>query len=122
MSRIDINTDPVDWGDDLRLEYQGEPYTGEVVETLGDQLLSQEFYVNGVRHGPSRKWWADGHMMSEGEMVAGSPSGIFRKWHHNGRVSEEDHFDENGMLTVRHRWDEEGNSLDDNGFSANSSA
>ncbi|OXR45407.1 putative antitoxin YwqK [Nocardia cerradoensis] len=111
MNRIDINVDPITWGEDLRLEYRGELYSGEVVEMLGDQLLSQEFYVNGIRHGPSRKWWADGRMMSEGEMIAGRPSGVFRKWHPNGRVAEEVHFDGNGMLVARYRWDEDGNYI-----------
>lgn len=87
MNRIDIGADPT-YTDDLRLEYRGALYTGEVVEALGDQLLSQEFYVNGVRHGPSRKWWADGQMMSEGEMVAGSPSGIRRNEGFRDRIED----------------------------------
>ncbi|WP_329375845.1 hypothetical protein OG625_00610 [Streptomyces sp. NBC_01351] len=109
--RLDLSIDEVDTGDDLRLEYQGEPFTGEVAETIGDVLLSQVFYVNGIPHGPDREWWADGVLKSEGEVRHGLPYGTFRQWHHNGQLAAEKHFDDYGRLLTIDRWDENGNPL-----------
>ncbi|ATL66223.1 toxin-antitoxin system YwqK family antitoxin [Nocardia terpenica] len=110
--RINANFDPVSWDIDLRLVYQGEPFTGEVVETLGDQLLSQEFYVNGISHGPDREWWPDGTLESEGQMRNGRPYGIYRRWHENGRLASEKHFSDDGRLHTVLEWDEAGNPID----------
>ncbi|WP_040804587.1 toxin-antitoxin system YwqK family antitoxin [Nocardia concava] len=107
VSRHEIATD-----DDLRLTFRGEPFTGEVVETIGDQLLSQEFYVAGVPHGPDREWWAGGPLKSEGEVDYGRPKGIWRSWHHNGQLAEEREFNGRGHLTAVRRWDEAGNPIE----------
>lgn len=66
MDRIDLSRDGVNWDEDLRLVYRGELFTGEVVETVAGQLLSQSFYVNGIPDGPDREWWAEGGLKSEG--------------------------------------------------------
>ncbi|KZM75406.1 toxin-antitoxin system YwqK family antitoxin [Nocardia terpenica] len=113
--RINANFDPVSWDDDLRLEYQGEPFTGEVVETLGDQLLSQEFYVNGIPHGPDREWWENGALKSEGQVRHGRAYGVFRTWHENGQLASEKHFSDNGRLHTVLEWDENGNPITDEG-------
>ncbi|MBF6063795.1 hypothetical protein IU500_24465 [Nocardia terpenica] len=109
--RINANFDPVSWDDDLRLEYQGEPFTGEVVETLGDQLLSQEFYVNGIPHGPNREWWSNGTLKLDGQARHGLPYGVFRTWHENGQLASEQHFSDDGQLHTVLEWDENGNPM-----------
>ncbi|MGV9409186.1 toxin-antitoxin system YwqK family antitoxin [Nocardia sp. NPDC003693] len=113
MSRIDrtADHDQISVGDDLRLEYRGEPFTGEVVETIGDQLLSQVFYVDGVQHGADREWWADGPLKSEGEVRHGRAVGTFREWHHNGQLAREKQFNERGRLVSVTTWDDEGNPI-----------
>lgn len=115
MTRIDRNADPITHGTDLRLEYRGEPFTGEVVERAGEQLLSQEFYVDGVPHGPTREWWPDGRRRAEGEMRHGLPHGTHRRWYADGRPEAERDFDEAGRLVSVRRWDEDGNPVEPGG-------
>lgn len=115
MRRIDwtFDEDDISVGDDLRMEYKGEPFTGELVTSLGDQLLSQAFYVDGIKHGHDRKWWATGQLRYEGETRNGWAYGVFREWHRNGVSATEKHFDEMGDLDTVREWDEDGNPVDD---------
>jgi len=113
VKRIDIEDDAVEYADDMRLLYRGEPFTGEAVELVGEQLLTQQFYVEGIRHGPEREWWLDGGALkSEGEMRHGSPVGVYRAWHHNGQLAEEREFGGDGRVTVARKWDKDGNPVD----------
>ncbi|WP_280494994.1 toxin-antitoxin system YwqK family antitoxin, partial [Nocardia farcinica] len=108
MKRIDLAVDAVSYADDQRLEHDGEPFTGEVVEQVGGQLVSQQFYVDGIAHGPEREWWADGGRKAEGEMRHGMPVGVHRFWHRNGQLAEEREFDDAGRMIRRRKWDENG--------------
>ncbi|MGW5105766.1 toxin-antitoxin system YwqK family antitoxin [Nocardia sp. NPDC004123] len=114
VKRIDRTYDyhQISTGDDLRLEYRGEPFTGEVVTTLGDQLLAQAFYVDGISHGLQRAWWSDGQLKSQGEMDFGTPQGVHREWHRNGRLAKERQFDEMGRLRAVQIWDESGSAVE----------
>lgn len=99
-------------GDDLRLEDDnGEPFTGEAAEEAAGILLAQEFYSNGVPHGPSRERWDNGTRRSEGENYHGKPRGIFKRWHRNGRLVRENIFSDEGLLINRREWDEEGRPI-----------
>ncbi|MEU1985381.1 hypothetical protein [Nocardia sp. NPDC019395] len=109
MKRIDLNLDATSVDGDLRLEHNGQPFTGEVVEELvPGQLLSQEFYVDGLPHGSTREWWPDGHLKSEGENYRGKPRGVLRRWHPDGRPDTMSLFDENGELSAVKKWDRHG--------------
>lgn len=85
MLRVGLNEMQPEIGDDLRLECDGQPFTGEVVETAAGLLLAQDFYVKGIRNGRSLQWWADGTLRAEGEMRNGRFTGPFRRCHNNGR-------------------------------------
>ncbi|WP_280426212.1 toxin-antitoxin system YwqK family antitoxin [Nocardia carnea] len=108
MERLDLNVGNYTIGDDLRLEYDGEPFTGEVVETAAGLLLAQDFYVNGVRHGPSKQWWGHGSLRSEGVMHNGRVRGTFKRWHPNGQLSEKSEFSDSGRLISREKWMKKG--------------
>ncbi|KZM75405.1 toxin-antitoxin system YwqK family antitoxin [Nocardia terpenica] len=110
--RINADFDPISWDVNDRLMYQGEPFTGEVVETLGDKILSQQSYVNGIPHGPDREWWPNGTLESEGQMRDGRPYGIYRRWHENGQLAGEKHFGDDGALHTVLEWDEDGNPIE----------
>lgn len=107
----DRDDDDINTGDDLRLEYRGEPFTGEVVQDLRPEgaLMSQQFYVNGIANGPSREWWSDGRPKSEGHVRWSIAVGVFRRWHPDGQLAEERHFDESGSLFNVLKWDKDGN-------------
>ncbi|MER6129724.1 hypothetical protein ABT173_45650 [Streptomyces sp. NPDC001795] len=109
LPRIDLDDADVDLDYAQRLLYRGEPFTGEVVEYLGEALVSLETYEDGLRHGPNREWYKDGALQSEGMARRGRPVGISREWHANGTLASEKVFSEDGwtMLSVR-EWDENG--------------
>ncbi|RDI69303.1 toxin-antitoxin system YwqK family antitoxin [Nocardia pseudobrasiliensis] len=112
MNRIDLTFDEVSWDDDLRLTYCGEPYTGEAIETVGGaQVISRDFYVDGVLHGPTKQWWADGRIMTEGQMRHGLAVGVFRTWHNNGQLGSEVEFSDTGQEISRREWDEAGKPI-----------
>ncbi|MFI0781148.1 toxin-antitoxin system YwqK family antitoxin [Streptomyces sp. NPDC021212] len=109
MKRIDIDDPDVDMDYGQRLLYQGELFTGEVEERLGGALVSLDAYVGGVQHGPSREWYKDGTLRSQGTARLGRPVGISREWHANGTLASEQEFDEGGLTLLKDRqWDEEG--------------
>jgi antitoxin component YwqK of YwqJK toxin-antitoxin module len=109
LSRIDIDDPDVDMDVAQRVLYRGEPFTGEVVEHLDGALVSLEIYERGVRHGPSREWYKDGALRSEGRAREGRPVGVFRDWHPNGELAAERAFSEDGSTMLSDRaWDENG--------------
>ncbi|WP_446225209.1 toxin-antitoxin system YwqK family antitoxin [Nocardia sp. IBHARD005] len=114
MKRIDWNLDGsgIDSDDDLCITYQGEVFTGEIVETGVDKLLSQQFYVNGIQEGPDREWWSNGSLKSEGVMKNGRACGSFRRWHENGLLAQEQRFNDCGALFSVSEWAENGNPID----------
>ncbi|WNM35242.1 hypothetical protein RKE30_35190 [Streptomyces sp. Li-HN-5-11] len=109
LERIDIDDPDVDMDQSQRLLYRGKLFTGEVVEYLGDALVSLETYQDGLRHGPNREWHKDGTLESEGMAREGRPVGVSREWHANGTLASERVFSEDGwtMLSVR-EWDMDG--------------
>ncbi|MFJ6016689.1 toxin-antitoxin system YwqK family antitoxin [Streptomyces sp. NPDC092952] len=109
MRRIDIDAPEVDMNQGQRLLHRGEPFTGEVEERLGGAPVSLDSYVAGVRHGPSREWYEDGTLRSEGTAHGGRAVGVSRERHPNGVLAAEREFPETGgpMLADR-QWDEEG--------------
>lgn len=95
--------------DGQRLLYRGEPFTGEVTEHLGGKLVSLDVYVEGVQSGPSREWYKDGALRSEGTVRDGLPRGEFREWHPNGTLASRKVFADDGLtLCEDHQWDESG--------------
>ncbi|MEU6915635.1 toxin-antitoxin system YwqK family antitoxin [Streptomyces olindensis] len=109
VQRIDIDDPEVDMDDSERLYHRGGPFTGEVTEHLGERLVSLDGYVDGYKNGPSREWYQDGTLRSEGTLREGMPVGEFREWHPNGALAARQVFADNGMtLLEEHTWDEQG--------------
>ncbi|MBL3666419.1 hypothetical protein JL475_10525 [Streptomyces sp. M2CJ-2] len=107
--RIDIDDAEVDMDETQRLLYRGEPFTGEVTESLGGKLVSLDAYVGGIQNGPSREWHKDGTLRSEGTVREGLPRGEFKEWHPNGTLAARKVFDDDGLtLREEYRWDEDG--------------
>lgn len=104
-----INIDDTDLDSDMRYLYQGEPFTGEAVETVsGGRVIAVTTYRNGREHGPSWEWYPDGQMKFEGETRDGRAIGVNRRWHRNGQLAEEHIFDTQGRLVSVRRWDDNG--------------
>ncbi|MFD7437160.1 toxin-antitoxin system YwqK family antitoxin [Streptomyces sp. NPDC059861] len=109
VQRIDIDDPDVDMDDSERLYHRGEPFTGEVTEHLGESLVSLDTYADGYKNGPSREWYKDGTLRSEGTVRNGLPVGEFKEWHANGVLAAKQVFAENGMTLLEdNTWDEHG--------------
>lgn len=103
--RIDRRLDDVEWDDSMVLLHNGEPVTGEVVETTVDGVvLSSDQYVDGVPDGATREWWADGRLKAEGTVRRGRLVGTYREWHEDGELAVQKEFDANGLLVAEQRW------------------
>lgn len=109
MRRIDIDDPEVDTDGSGCLSYEGEPFTGEVAEHFGVDMIILDTYVDGYKHGPSREWYRDGTLRSEGTLRDGLPVGEFKEWHANGVLASKQVFADNGMtLLEESTWDEQG--------------
>ncbi|HWR49191.1 MAG TPA: hypothetical protein VN327_16520, partial [Pseudonocardiaceae bacterium] len=98
-----------DFDDDLRYFYQGEPFTGEAVETdPAGRVIGLITFRNGIAHGPDLEWYPDGTRRFEANVVNGNAVGISRQWHHNGQLAEETEFDERGEMVRFQHWNEDG--------------
>jgi antitoxin component YwqK of YwqJK toxin-antitoxin module len=110
--RIDTRVDDVEWDDNMTLLFNGEPVTGEVVETTVDGfVLSSDEYADGVLNGRTRQWWAGGPLMSEGTARYGRMVGPYRQWRDDGTLELEKEFDSNGVLIAQRQFDEHGAQL-----------
>lgn len=110
MNRVDDDDPDLETQLDSRVTYRGEYFTGEVVETNDDTVVSLTTYRDGFEDGPSLEWFPDGTRLSEGTVRKGIPIGAWRLWHANGALAEEKVFDEAGkghILRIR-RWSESG--------------
>lgn len=92
-----------------RLLYRGTPFTGEVTEHLSGRLVSLDVYVAGVQDGPSREWYGDGTLRSEGTVRNGLPCGESKEWHSNGVLATRKVFAGDGLTLLEDdTWDEHG--------------
>jgi antitoxin component YwqK of YwqJK toxin-antitoxin module len=104
-----VNFDDTDMDASQRVLYQGELFTGEVVETDEDGVVIRvNTYRDGSEDGPQREWFNDGMLRSEYHATGGLPTGESRDWHENGQLSRRQEFDQYGHLRVREQWDENG--------------
>jgi antitoxin component YwqK of YwqJK toxin-antitoxin module len=109
-----VQEDDLEWDDNNLPSYQGEPFTGESVETMPDgRLLSLTTYVDGLDEGPFRVWSGDGVLVVEGTSRRGRPVGVSREWYPNGAPKIEREYSEQGELLRYRSWDEDGTVTED---------
>jgi antitoxin component YwqK of YwqJK toxin-antitoxin module len=108
MKRIHVFLDDSELDDSLRLVHEGEPFTGELVNTYGETLIFLETYRDGWRDGPLREWYEDGTPKAEGMARHSLAVGTYREWHRNGRLAVEKLFNDKGRLVSEKHWDEDG--------------
>ncbi len=112
-----VEFDDVDTDDDTRVEYQGEPFTGEVVERAPDgQVIALTSYFNGVEDGPTTEWYPTGELKATGSVAHGRAVGLHEEWYRDGTLAAQDEFDERGRHLARRRWDEAGNPTEDKAY------
>jgi antitoxin component YwqK of YwqJK toxin-antitoxin module len=113
--RVNIEDTTVDEGETVL--YQGEPLTGEVVDTAPDgTVITLRSYRDGREEGPQREWYDDGTPESEYRVTDSKLTGETLDWHPNGRLARRQEFDEFGQLRMREVWDEDGQSVPNQSF------
>jgi antitoxin component YwqK of YwqJK toxin-antitoxin module len=109
-----INFEEAYHDDDLRLRYQGERFTGEVVETTPDgRIIALTSYFNGMEDGPAAEWYPNGQLRARGSTSSGRAVGLHLEWHPNGQLAVEHRFDDAGREISIRRWDESGHLIED---------
>lgn len=104
-----VNIDDLDVDDDLQYLYNGEPFTGEAVETAPTgEVIALTNFRDGIEHGPQWGWYRDGSKKSEITVVNGRAVGTAREWHPNGQLAEESDFNDRGEKSRMRRWHEDG--------------
>ncbi|MGX5182709.1 toxin-antitoxin system YwqK family antitoxin [Streptomyces avermitilis] len=110
VKRIDVDDPEVNMDDGESISYRGTSFTGEVVECQRGALVSLNTYKDGVEDGPTREWYMDGTLRSEGVMRDGFPVGDLQSWHPNGRLAARMTMSDNGLRQLALlEWDEDGN-------------
>ena len=77
--------------------FDNEPFSGtaESFDDLGN-LVAEEVYVSGKRHGTVTKWFADGLMSYQGQYKNGRLHGEAFSWWTNGKMRSASYY-ENGV-------------------------
>ncbi|MGC5306229.1 toxin-antitoxin system YwqK family antitoxin [Micromonospora zamorensis] len=108
-----VEYDDVETEDDLRVTYQGELFTGEVVERSPQgQVIALTTYFKGMEDGLSAEWYPSGERKAEGSVRYGTAVGVHEEWHRNGNPAARIEFDDQGKLLSRHRWAEDGTPIE----------
>lgn len=76
------------------------------------QVAEESVFVDGRKHGLSRKWYQSGALKSEGQLVDESAEGPFREWHENGQLKREGTFDHSIFIEFR-EWDDQGRLVEE---------
>jgi hypothetical protein len=104
--------DDCDYSDAQELLYEGEPYTGTVVERgPAGQLITEQHFRAGVLDGVSRAWNLEGTVIREREYNFGMYK-RWREWHANGQLKRDIRYDALGHVTVDGAWDALGRPID----------
>jgi len=107
VQRIDIDDPAVETDDEARLLYEARLFTGEATEAPEEPTFL-ETYVEGLRHGPFRRWHLDGSLKAEGQYSEGRLVGEVKQWHENGRMAVRRVYSDSGRLLVESLWSPEG--------------
>lgn len=73
--------------------HKGEPFTG-VAQKLhaNGRVAESDAYVDGLRHGPSQIWFADGQKSYEMHFENGLREGVAQTWWSNGLLRSQTEF------------------------------
>jgi antitoxin component YwqK of YwqJK toxin-antitoxin module len=108
IMRVDL--DQIQWDEFALVIYNGEPFTGEVVEKSPDgAIVAVTNYTDGLEDGPSTEWYPSGQLRARGLSRLGTAVGVHQEWHPNGRLAAETRFDDQGRQLSGEAWDEAGN-------------
>lgn len=83
-----VAEDDLDFDDNHRYVWEGEPFTGIGYEEQGGQLISEAEYRDGYQDGPSREWYPSGVVKSEKAYRYSTAHGVFSSYDEEGHLKE----------------------------------
>lgn len=113
--QIDMDDPEADaTGPDGLMYCRGVLFTGEMVEQYdGGRIMSRTTYADGMEHGLSQGFYADGALQSAGVAAQNRAVGEWREWHPDGTIKQIDVYDDTGRLCARRKWDAAGTLIQD---------
>ncbi|KAK2757936.1 hypothetical protein FQN54_004342 [Arachnomyces sp. PD_36] len=107
--RVGVNQEEISWDEGLYIIYQGEDFTGEMVDFDENGVMIELVnYYGGLAHGWQYEWFPDGLKKMQGRCNRGSAVGEWHEWFPNGQLARHDVFTDSGQLLKRERWTETG--------------
>jgi antitoxin component YwqK of YwqJK toxin-antitoxin module len=107
-----IRGEELDFDDDQIFHYEGIPFTGVAYyDDEEDGGTSEEEYVDGLRDGGARVWYASGALRSEGSFLLGVAHGRHRTFREDGTLESVNVY-EFGFCLESSVFDESGNVVE----------
>ncbi len=102
-----VSLDDVDVDEQGLIFYDGQAFTGTVVESIPDgRVLSEADYFHGLQDGPEKIYRSNGQLEQERVYRSGRVVEV-REWHPNGKIARLTKHDD-VSTTEEHQWDENG--------------
>lgn len=112
MTEQRVLFDDCEYSDAQELMYEGQPFSGVVIEEgLRGQLLTERHFRQGIPDGLSRIWYHDGTLKQESEFAFGMRR-YHREWYPNGRPRRALIYDPKGHPVSDNAWDETGREIE----------
>jgi antitoxin component YwqK of YwqJK toxin-antitoxin module len=111
--RVNREQTTSDTEDGWMVRVDGVPFTGEVVDTEDGRVVAVTGYQDGLEHGPSVEYFADGSKEVEGQSAGGYAVGEWREWYPGGRLKSYKVLDRWGDLRKSQLWDVDGALIED---------
>jgi len=71
------------------MQYQKLNFTGTAIDSIPSQKLKEFNYVDGLKHGLCKKWYANGQLNYEAFYKNGRKEGLTKVWYKNGQLQRE---------------------------------
>ncbi|MCC8408690.1 hypothetical protein LJ707_07100 [Mucilaginibacter sp. UR6-1] len=85
----DLENKGFDAGGGEILYYQGQPFTGTIVQYIDGILVSEEEFENGHLGGAQRDYYLNGQIKEEWFIAFNKRYGLYREWDEQGNLIDE---------------------------------
>jgi len=85
----DLDVVGYDAGGGEIIEYQGQSFTGTIVQFIDGILIGEEEFSNGHKGGIQRNYFLNGALQDEYSIYFNKLEGTFRSWDENGILISE---------------------------------
>lgn len=89
---------------DGRITLDGEPFTGIAIAIHDGQMVERVGFAEGLRHGSSEQWYADGTRAFQAMYRDGRRDGSVETWWSNGTLRSQAHHKDGVADGVQREW------------------